>query len=237
VFLSGEPIVKVKICGVTRVADARIAEEAGASYLGANFVPGSPRCISLDDAAEIRQSTSIPLAIILAGASAPEAARMARTAGARVIQLHGDETEAMVQDLRSEGEWEIWKAVRIRDQADLRTAVDRFAPWIDLLLLDAWHPTELGGTGKRFPWEVLEGADLPSDLRIGVAGGLTPENVAEAIERLRPDLVDVSSGVEASPGIKDPDRVRAFTRNALEAFAQLGSTSYRGYQHPAGRGE
>jgi phosphoribosylanthranilate isomerase len=162
---------------------------------------------------------------------------MARTAGASVIQLHGDETEGMVRDLRSEGEWEIWKAVRVREQADLATAVDRFAPLVNLLLLDAWHPTELGGTGRRFPWEVLEGADLPSDLRIGVAGGLTPENVAEAVDRLRPDLVDVSSGVEASPGTKDPDRVRAFVRNAFDAFARHGAASYRVQHHPAGRGE
>lgn len=229
--------MKVKICGVTRSIDAQLAEEAGASHLGTNHVPASPRFISPEAAAVIGKETTIPLAIVLAGESVSGAARIARTTGAKVIQLHGDESESMVQDLRSEGEWEIWKAVRIREQADLAIAVDRFGSFVDLLLLDAWHASVLGGTGKRFPWEVVEGADLPTDLRIGVAGGLTPENVAEAVDRLRPDLVDVSSGVEASPGIKDPDRVRAFVRNALDASAQHGFIPYRDYQHPAGRGE
>jgi phosphoribosylanthranilate isomerase len=162
---------------------------------------------------------------------------MAERAGAAVIQLHGDESEGLVQELRAAGRWELWKAVRVRNGTDLAAAADRFAPLVDLLLLDAWHPTELGGTGRRFPWEVLERAELPSDLRIGVAGGLTAENVAEAITRLHPNLVDVSTSVEASPGIKDPDRVRAFVRNALQAFSREVSGSYRGNQYQSGRGE
>lgn len=229
--------MKVKICGVTRPADALVAEAAGASYVGAILVPGSPRYVTPEVAGEIGRAISLPLAIVLAGESSADAAQKAETARARVIQLHGDETEAMVRELRGSGEWELWKAVRVREAADLSSAVNRFAPWVDLLLLDAWHPTQLGGSGKRFPWEVLEGADLPSDLRIGVAGGLKLENVAEAVDRLRPDLVDVSSGVEASPGIKDPNRVQVFIQNALDAFARQGATSDRGQQHLSGRGE
>jgi phosphoribosylanthranilate isomerase len=229
--------VRVKICGVTRPVDAEVAEEAGASCIGTILVAGSARCISQESAAEIGRATSLPLAIVVAGETASHVASMAERAGAAVIQLHGDESEGLVQELRAAGRWELWKAVRVRNGTDLAAAADRFAPLVDLLLLDAWHPTELGGTGRRFPWEVLERAELPSDLRIGVAGGLTAENVAEAITRLHPNLVDVSTSVEASPGIKDPDRVRAFVRNALQAFSREVSGSYRGNQYQSGRGE
>lgn len=212
--------MSVKICGITRAEDARAAEESGASYIGTILVPASPRFVTIDQASGIGQATTLPLAIVLVGEDPDEVARTAEATGAGVIQLHGDESADFVRKLRPLTSAEIWKAARLRTESDLRNAVERFASEVDLLLLDAWHPTALGGTGITFPWEVLEGMAPPEGLRIGVAGGLTPENVEDAIARLHPDLVDVGSGVEASPGVKDPDRVRRFIMSAQRGFAR-----------------
>ncbi|MEX0856483.1 MAG: phosphoribosylanthranilate isomerase [Gemmatimonadota bacterium] len=211
--------VEVKICGVTTSADAVVAEAAGATYIGANLVPGSPRLISPEQSRVLAEAVRIPLAIVTVDMRPNEAAEAAREAGAAIIQLHGDETEEELGALRRLGEWELWKAVRVRNRDDVATAIRRYSGQVDLLLLDAWHPTARGGTGVRFPWE--EAASLreefPDSPRLGVAGGLTPENVAEAVRYLAPDLVDVSSGVESAPGIKDPDRVRSFVDRARAA--------------------
>jgi phosphoribosylanthranilate isomerase len=199
-----------KICGVTLPADAKAAEAAGASYIGANFVPGSPRRVDARAAAELAAAVSIPLVVVTADLGPREAAATARAAGARGIQLHGAEPVETVEALRGEGAWELWKAVRVRSPADVLGAFDRFGGLVDLLLLDGWHPAQLGGTGTPFDWQAVESVrrDAPEGLRLGIAGGLTPENVEEAIGVLEPDLVDVSSGVESSPGRKDHERIR-----------------------------
>lgn len=208
--------MKVKICGVTRPTDARNAQEAGAHFVGAILVPGSPRQVSPELAGTLAGAVTIPLVVVVAGLSPRETANLARQAGASVIQLHGDESPDHVRVLRELGDWELWKAVRVRTGADITEAADTFAGVVDLLLLDAWHPSALGGTGMSFDWS--EAADsrnrLPHGLRLGVAGGLTPDNVEEVVRLLAPELVDVGSGVEAFPGIKDPDRVRSFVRRA-----------------------
>jgi phosphoribosylanthranilate isomerase len=128
-----------------------------------------------------------------------------------------------VSRLRDLGEWELWKAVRVRSGAEIRPAVRRFGDLVDLLLLDGWHPRLLGGTGRSFPWEALEEvrSGLPGELRLGAAGGLDPGNVGEAVRRLRPDLVDVSSGVESGPGVKDAERIRALIAAVREATGPL----------------
>lgn len=207
-----------------------MAEAAGASYVGAMLVPGSPRVVSAQQAASISGSLSVPLVIVTADLMPAEVARSAIVSRARVIQLHGDESPAELTELRRLGSWELWKAIRVRSSADITRAIERFAEVADLVLLDAWHPTELGGTGTRFPWEALASLrdDLGDQLRLGVCGGLSPENVAEAVTRLRPDLVDVSSGVERQAGVKDPDRIRAFVRRALEANAEASHGSGAG---------
>jgi phosphoribosylanthranilate isomerase len=191
-------------------------EEAGATHLGVVHVPGSPRFVTEDRAREIGAQVSIPFVLVVAGLEAEAAARAAGSVGADVIQRHGDEPEAVVQALRERGGWELWKVVRVRDRDAITAAATRYGDLVDLLLLDGWHPRALGGTGTGFPWSFLREvrAELPTGLRIGVAGGLTPENVAEAVTALEPDLVDVSSGVERSPGIKDPEGVRTFVLRA-----------------------
>lgn len=208
-----------KICGLTRPLDALAAEEAGASYVGAILAPESPRRVSPADAARISEAVSIPLVAVTADLTPRMAAAAAEEARAGGIQLHGNETPAVVEELRQLGDWELWKAVRVRSVDDVRRELERFASVVDLVLLDAWHPTKLGGTGTSFDWELLAsiGEEMPEGLRFGVAGGLSPENVAEAIAILRPSLLDVSSGVEARPRVKDQERIRAFARIVAEA--------------------
>lgn len=202
----------VKICGVTRPADARTAYDGGADFIGAVLVPSSPRAIDPAGARALMEGLPLPLAIVTCDLGVAEAVAAAHESGAAVIQLHGDEPPEMLQALRAEGRWEIWKALRIRDAGELAPALDRYAAHADGILLEGWHPTQRGGTGARFPWaRVAEFRnDVAEEVRLIVAGGLTPENVPEAVRILHPDVVDTSSGVEISPGVKDPARVRAF---------------------------
>lgn len=214
---------RFKICGLTDPLDARAAEEAGASYVGAVLAEESPRRISPTEASRISEAVSIPLVLVTVDLEPARAAAAATIAGADGIQLHGHESPAAVEELRGRGEWELWKAVRVRSGDDVRRAVERFGSIVDLLLLDAWHPRKLGGTGVALQWEDLASArdEAPREGRLGVAGGLSPENVARAIAILRPDLVDVSSGVEASPGVKDHDRIRRFAREVARSGAAV----------------
>lgn len=208
--------LQIKICGVTRPEDARLAEAAGADRIGAVLVADTPRVIDERRARELADAIDIPLVLVVADLSPDATARAADRAGAAVLQLHGDEPEAHVRALAALGHWEIWKSARVRDGADLLALAARWEGIADGLLLDGWHPSRIGGTGVPFPWDTLEElrARWPAGLKLGAAGGLRPENVAEAVDRLRPDLVDVSSGVETSPGIKDPALVRAFVEAA-----------------------
>ena len=211
-------VPEVKICGLTRVVDARVAERAGASYVGAILVPGTPRCVSPGEAGVLARAVGIPLVAVVADLTADAAARAADAAGARAVQLHGSESPGVIEALRARGGWELWKAVR---------ALGRYGGLVDLLLLDAWSERALGGTGTRFPWEVWDRgrAGLDDALRIGVAGGLSPDNVEEAVGRLAPDLLDVGSGVELGPGVKDPDRIEAFIVRALSGAGRAESVS------------
>ena len=212
-----EEQLRVKICGLTRPVDARVAEQSGASYAGAVLVPGSPRRVSLSQASTLARAVEIPLVIVISDLGPDEAAAAAKRAGAGGIQLHGDESPEMVRELRGKGPWELWKAVRVRSRDDIVRALDQFGALVDLLLFDGWQADQLGGTGTGFSWEALDSVRgvISSAVRVGVAGGLSPENVEEAVTQLEPDLVDVSSGVESSPGTKDHERVRKFVRRAL----------------------
>ncbi len=210
--------MRIKICGLTRPQDAAHAESAGADLVGAILVPGSPRQVSPELARELGRNVSIPLAVVVADLTPRQTARLAEEAGAGVIQLHGAEPPAFLQALRELGGWELWKAVRVRSEADVLQAFTEYRGSADLVLLDGWHPERLGGTGIPFDWSFAAsagslGAGSPA---LGVAGGLDPDNVRGMVEALRPDLVDVSSGVEVSPGIKDHARISDFVRSARE---------------------
>lgn len=183
------------------------------------LVPGSPRRVSLLRAYTLARAVDIPLVVVISDLGLDEAVAAAERARAGGIQLHGDESPEMVRELRRRGPWELWKVVRVRSRDDILRALDQFGALVDLLLLDSWQVDQLGGTGTAFSWEALGSVReaIPSSVRIGVAGGLSPENVEEAVIQLEPDLVDVSSGVESSPGTKDHERVREFVRRALAA--------------------
>jgi len=202
--------VKVKICGITNEADASAAVEAGADVLGFVFYEDSPRYVPIPDAAKI--ISALPPLTVRAGVfvNAPEelVLRAIGECGLNLLQFHGDEAPDYCTQF---GLMSI-KAFRIKDRA----SVDGMAEYrTDAWLLDAYTADKVGGTGARFNWELaLEAKRLGRP--IFLAGGLTPENVAEAVRFVQPYAVDVSSGVEAAPGKKDHARVRAFVRAARE---------------------
>jgi phosphoribosylanthranilate isomerase len=212
----------VKICGLTQVEDARMAARAGATYLGAILSVGFRRSVVPGTAARYHEETGRPLVAVLVDETPSRAAQLARATGAAVLQLHGAEPPRVVRALRDLGDWQIWKALRIREAGEVLQAMERYGGLVDALLLDGWHPEHRGGSGARFPWDLVAPVRdrFPPGLGLVAAGGLQPGNVAEAVRRLRPDVVDVSSGVEIRPGIKDPGRVRAFIRNAREAASE-----------------
>jgi phosphoribosylanthranilate isomerase len=136
-----------------------------------------------------------------------------------VLQLHGAETPEEAAELRAAGPWRVWKAVRVRDEEDLLDAVDLYAEVVDGLLLDGWSAHAEGGTGTRFDWDDVapHRVLLPETCELIVAGGLTSESVAHMVDVLRPDVVDVSSGVESAPGRKSASKMAAFVASARAA--------------------
>ena len=206
----------VKICGITTPEDALVAQELGADYLGMILSQGFSRSILPDEAVDIGLVAETPLVAVLVDESLDEAQRIAELSGASVVQLHGEENVEYVEELRRRGMWTIWKAVRVRDPEDVTRAVEGLGTSVDGLLLDGWHPDRPGGSGVSFSWEGVRVMrdQIPSALKVIVAGGLTPGNVADAVRVLRPDVVDVVSGVELNIRRKDPERIGAFVRNA-----------------------
>jgi phosphoribosylanthranilate isomerase len=208
--------VKVKICGITCYEDAAAALDAGADGLGFNFYPPSPRYIEpLEARAIIRRLpplvTSVGLFVNRQPAGA--ASTVARSAGVQVLQLHGDESAAYCRRL---ARWPLIKAVRIGEGF---TSDGLEAYPVAAFLLDARDPRLYGGTGRVFDWSMAEPVRR---LRpVILAGGLRPENVADAIRAVRPYGVDVSSGVESSPGRKDHARLRAFMNEVRNASKEL----------------
>jgi len=201
--------VRVKICGITRRQDAEHAIACGADALGLVFYEGSPRHVTPEAAR--RLVAGLPPFVSLVGlfvnADAETIRRTAETCRLDLVQLHGDESpeQCLLPGLK------VIKALRVRDRQSLRR-VDEYR--VDGLLLDAWCPDAYGGTGKSFDWGLAAG--LARTRPLILAGGLTPVNVTEAVRRVAPFAVDVSSGVESAPGIKDPAKVAAFISNAKQ---------------------
>ncbi|MGQ0712971.1 MAG: phosphoribosylanthranilate isomerase [Gemmatimonadaceae bacterium] len=203
---------QIKFCGMTRAADARLAAELGAAFIGAVFA-GGPRTVTAEHAREMFVALQGVRRVGVFGHQTPdEIAETARVADLHVVQLHADPSPEFAADVKRETGLETWVAMRIGNAFD-RTVFDELSSCADALLLDSRSPGPLGGSGQAFDWSLL--ADVrddvrPSGVRIVLAGGLTPPVAARAIAEVRPDIVDVSSGIEASPGIKDPDLMRAF---------------------------
>ena len=202
--------VQIKICGITNLEDALAAIDAGANLLGFNFYPKSPRYITPDAAAPI--IALLPRQVLAVGIFVDAEAREVETAVARaglgLLQFHGDEPA----DYCGRFSVPVMKALRIASFADLETAA---APYPNgWLLADSADPHRYGGTGRALPIE-----PIPRDLarRVFVAGGLNPDTVTDVVRRLRPLGVDVCSGVERAPGIKDHALLKDFVTHAKTA--------------------
>jgi len=203
--------VEVKICGLGWPEDARVAEEAGADYLGVVFASG-PRRRSEREARRIWQDTSVRRVGVFVDVPEADLVGQARRLGLSVVQLHGAENPEYCRRVSEAGDWHVWKAVRLRTGRELEPALENYSAVVNGLLLEGWGAGGEGGVGARFDWALVARARdaWPEDLRLILAGGLKPRNVAEAIEQVRPGIVDVSSGVESAPGLKNPDAIWAF---------------------------
>jgi phosphoribosylanthranilate isomerase len=211
--------MKVKICGITSLEDALTAVEAGADMLGFNFYPQSPRYIQPDACAELvtslmaRGCCRAQLVGVFVNSRLIEIEGILNQCGLDLAQLSGDEPPELLQVLRDRA----FKALRPVDAAALDAALEGLPPRYQppALLIDAYHPDAFGGTGQKADWSLASA--LASLKPILLAGGLTPENVTEAVKQVQPWGVDVASGVESAPGKKDPAKVLAFIQAAKKA--------------------
>jgi len=210
--------MRVKICGLTREADVAAAAEAGAAYLGFVLFPPSPRALTADRARDLM--LSVPPGIVkVALAVHPDDALLDRLAGLPVdmIQLHGHEPPERVAAIRTALGLPVMKAIGVRSAADL-AAIQPHAASADQRLIDAKPPegaTRPGGNALAFDWHLVAGRRWPCPWLL--AGGLTPGNVADAVRLTGARQLDVSSGVETAPGVKDPAKIRAFMTAATAA--------------------
>lgn len=217
---------RIKICGLTNVADALAAVAAGADAIGVNFHPGSPRYVSPPIAAGICQAVAgrVVRVGVFVNSLPAEIRRIAGECPLDAVQLHGDEPPAVLAALAG---LPVVRALRIdKDLAAAERYVHACTALKTLprmLLADAAVPGQYGGSGKTLPWELLAiGRGQLGGLPLILAGGLHAGNVATAIVAVRPHGVDVASGVEQSPGKKSSDRMRAFVAVARQALAELG---------------
>ena len=208
---------RVKICGLMRNEDARAAEALGADFLGVVLTDGFARSVPRDRAADVLAGTTSRRVAVLVDEPPASAARLAAVVDAAVVQLHGSESPTDVAALRELGGWSVWKAVRAATLDDVREAVARYAEVVEGLLVEGWREGVVGGGGARLRLEPEEvRAAVPERLVFVLAGGLRPETVGAAVARFRPEVVDVSSGVERAVGAKDPRRIESFIRSAKQ---------------------
>ncbi|MGE3726496.1 MAG: phosphoribosylanthranilate isomerase [Candidatus Sericytochromatia bacterium] len=213
--------VRVKICGLTRLADAQLAAELGAFALGFVFYPPSPRAVAPPVAAQIVAQLPEPVwkVGVFVNADAGTLRQTAQAVGLTHLQLHGNESPEFCAELMAEG-FQLIKALRPRSYAD-------FAPWQSpsenlcppYLLLDAAVPGVWGGSGQTGDWELAH--SLAVMRPVFLAGGLNPDNAVAALKQVRPWALDLSSGVEAEPGQKDPQKLRALFENIRISCSDL----------------
>ena len=201
-------MTRVKLCGITSPDDARLCVEHGAWAIGLIFVPRSPRKAKLAEATEIARDVrrKVEVAGVFENATLDHVAGVAEQVGLSIVQLHGDEGPSFCAEVARRTGAKVMKAVRVRTADEVRQLRTFHT---DLHMLD-------GGGGEPFDWS--HARERRSDIPLVVAGGLTAENVSDAIAATQPFAVDVASGVEARPGVKDPDKVAAFVRAAEGAL-------------------
>lgn len=202
---------RVKICGITSVADAQTALNAGADAIGLVFYAPSPRAVTIEQAREIAASVGPFVTVVGLFVNADESyvRDVLANVGLHLLQFHGDESPEFCESFHRP----YMKAIRMRPELDLAGAFDKYAS-ATAILLDAYRPGVPGGTGETFDWQRVPKQSLRP---IVLAGGLTPENVASAIQATHVYGVDVSGGVESAPGKKDSQKVEQFIYNARHA--------------------
>jgi phosphoribosylanthranilate isomerase len=210
---------KIKFCGLTRAADVRVAVELGASFVGAVFA-GGPRAITSEQARSLFEDVDAARRVgVFGDQTADEIARVAEAASLDVVQLHADPTPEIVLTVKRATGLETWAAMRIA-KAPTEAALEALISSADAIVFESRVAGSLGGTGRAFDWSLitdLVAQDRRAGTRIVLAGGLTPALAPLAIAALRPDVVDVSSGVESAPGVKDHALMRAFALAVIQA--------------------
>jgi phosphoribosylanthranilate isomerase len=209
-------VTEIKICGVARAEDARLAAELGAWAVGLVFHEPSPRACAIETAEAIGGELRRVVEVVGVFVNAPldEVARVAERCSLTILQLHGDEGPAYCAEAARRTGCKVMKAARVKDAASVR-ALRPFG--VDFHMLDAYVPGLRGGTGETLPWDLATAHAGPAP--VVLSGGLTPDNVGEAIGAARPFAVDTASGTEAAPGRKDARLVKAFFRAVAEADA------------------
>lgn len=207
----------VKICGTTNREDADSAAELGADYLGVIVdYPASPRHVSIEDARELFTQIAIPTVAVTVNQSLDALLRLAEVLNPAALQLHGDESAETVRVLKERG-LEVWVACSGETDVARRRALEMLEAGADAILIDARVVSAqgivYGGTGLRGDWELARVLGQKG-IRVVLSGGLSPENVGEAIREVRPWMVDVVSGVETRKGLKDAEKMRRFIEEA-----------------------
>jgi phosphoribosylanthranilate isomerase len=218
-------MIEIKICGINDLAAMDAALAAGADLVGLVFFPPSPRNVSLEVGGKLAARARAKARVVALTVDADDSFldQIAKAAGPDIFQLHGSESPARVAELRGRLARPMMKAIPVASVADLQS-VSSYAPVADRILFDARPPkdaTRPGGHGRAFDWTLLARVDRTKPMML--SGGLNPENVADAIRVVCPDAVDVSSGVEMAPGVKDAKKIAAFVANGRAAAAALKS--------------
>ena len=200
---------QIKICGLKDEVTVDAAAKAGATHIGLNLYEKSPRYVPMEKAAALRMRApaSLKVVLLLVNAEPGLAAKAIEVVKPDILQFHGSEAAIWLRTLKSTEDIEIWKAFGVQNAASLKNA-DEYVDAADLILFDAPAQALPGGTGMRFDWSLL--TEHKHKLPWGLAGGLTADNVKEALRQTRAQLVDTSSGVESAQGIKDVDKIAAF---------------------------
>ena len=213
---------RAKICGITRVQDIKAVVDAGADAIGFVFFPPSPRSVNKVEAIALVQAvpTYVQVVGLFVNATADEIAEILKDVHLDILQFHGDESPEQCQQIANHVRRRWYKAIQVKPDVTSAEMIETIQQYQQVgasaMLLDAWHPELKGGTGHRFDWTQFPKLDIPLIL----AGGLTPENVEDAIHTTGAYAVDVSGGVESSKGIKDQQLIERFMQGVQRGSAK-----------------